>query len=409
MEALDGHVERGGEGGGDAEMMAMAACSFAGLGTAEEQVKRAVRLLDKIQTNAFHRYDADLGQVGIFLEPTLAMANHSCMPNAMVQFVGREAILRAETDIQAGQEIEISYTDYTYPLSRRREALAPYNFVCQCPRCSGDLNVYQACAISTNIDLNRHGLVLDVSRLRSHPAATRDSKIALARRYTEDVAGLIDSEGSSSSLNERRRLLEARYRKCKQLVSEQLWAVAPLPQILTETSIYYAEQGDLTRALTTACYVATSCDPYRYVAPFHPVRAKGLFLIAKLLANTAADTAALGNAVVTLAAKGGLDQKALETLQRIDQVSLCQMLLIMVLRAAPGGYVEEWELSVSAREMLDDINQLPGRDQEVSLIDAWRQNPETDQSRAFFEYAVLKQVDALAELGLGVLTADFGL
>lgn len=38
------------------------------------------------------------------------MANHSCIPNALVQFVGRKAILRAEKDIQAGDEIEISYT-----------------------------------------------------------------------------------------------------------------------------------------------------------------------------------------------------------------------------------------------------------------------------------------------------------
>jgi SET and MYND domain-containing protein len=47
------------------------------------------------------------------------MANHSCIPNAMVQFVGRRAVLRAETDIQAGQEIEISYTGTQAPKSPR--------------------------------------------------------------------------------------------------------------------------------------------------------------------------------------------------------------------------------------------------------------------------------------------------
>ncbi|KAG3188154.1 hypothetical protein PC129_g25210 [Phytophthora cactorum] len=92
------------------EMMAMGAVAFAGLGTTQENVQKTVELLCKIQTNAFHRYDSDLGQVGIFLEPTLAMANHSCIPNAMVQFIGRKAILRAETPIEVGDEIEISYT-----------------------------------------------------------------------------------------------------------------------------------------------------------------------------------------------------------------------------------------------------------------------------------------------------------
>ena len=38
------------------------------------------------------------------------MANHSCIPNAMVQFVGRKAILRAENPIKVDDEIEISYT-----------------------------------------------------------------------------------------------------------------------------------------------------------------------------------------------------------------------------------------------------------------------------------------------------------
>lgn len=45
------------------------------------------------------------------------MANHSCIPNAMVQFVGRKAILRAEVFIQAGDEIEISYTGQEFLVS----------------------------------------------------------------------------------------------------------------------------------------------------------------------------------------------------------------------------------------------------------------------------------------------------
>lgn len=139
---LEGHVEQRRRGGEwqDLELMALGASSMAGKGTAQEDVRRAIELLCKvwhgygpmrrsykapaslnskgwnahtrlqIQTNAFHRYDADTGQVGIFLEPTLAMANHSCIPNAFVHFIGRGAILRAEAPIRAGDEIQISYT-----------------------------------------------------------------------------------------------------------------------------------------------------------------------------------------------------------------------------------------------------------------------------------------------------------
>jgi SET and MYND domain-containing protein len=48
------------------------------------------------------------------LDAGLAMANHSCLPNAYVCFSGRKAILRAEREIKEGEEIEISYTGECY-------------------------------------------------------------------------------------------------------------------------------------------------------------------------------------------------------------------------------------------------------------------------------------------------------
>lgn len=37
------------------------------------------------------------------------MANHSCIPNAVVLFWKRNAYLRAETPVKAGDDITISY------------------------------------------------------------------------------------------------------------------------------------------------------------------------------------------------------------------------------------------------------------------------------------------------------------
>ncbi|KAH7197621.1 uncharacterized protein B0J16DRAFT_366802 [Fusarium flagelliforme] len=409
LEGLEGNVAswRKSEKWADMEMMAMGASAFAGLGTGQEEVQKALALLCKIQTNAFHRYDTDLGQVGIFLGPKLAMANHSCIPNAMVQFVGRKAILRAEKPIKVDDEIEISYTDYTFPLSKRKQALAPYFFDCMCQRCEKDLNVYQVCADSPIIDMNRHSLVADIGKLGRHPVATNSSKISAARRYSEELSGLLDEKESTGSLEGRRTSLRMRYQQCRGLVSEEMWATSPLAQLLSEISILYAEEGNFVYALVTACFIATSCDPYRHVLPYHPIRIKGLLLVAKLLANTAADTASLGNSQA-VASKGDFNQRALQTLQDIYQVSLCQMLLMMIIKSVPRGYVQEWEVSITAKQMLDEINQLPGREQELSLINAWRENPEADQAKAFFEYAVVKQVDALADLGMDVFKMDFG-
>ncbi|OAQ72855.2 MYND finger family protein [Pochonia chlamydosporia 170] len=379
---LDGHVDkrRNNKSWPDLEMMGMAACAFAGRDGGEADVRRAVELLCKIQTNAFHRWDVDLGQVGVFLETTLAMANHSCIPNAVVQFVGRKAILRAETAIQTGDEIEISYTDCTMPLSTRREALLQYSFECTCDRCINDLNVYQVCS-----KLVRHAnadtlSVADVSNVDNHPAVTDKRIQGIAAKHTTEPNQLPET------LSERHRALVAEYKSNKTLIDDDLWAVSPVPQLLTETSIYFAEQNNFAYALAVASVVAVSCDPYRYVTPFHPVRVKNLLMIAKLLANTAEN---MGSAITTT--KGVLNQKLQEALADIDQVSLCQMLLLMVVKMCPGE-LAEWELCVSAREMLADIARLPGRGKELSLINSWGVDGDLEESKLFYEYAVVKQV-----------------
>ncbi|OAQ91726.1 SET domain-containing protein [Purpureocillium lilacinum] len=415
LDGLEGHAARRREQSGAAEwremeIMAMAACAFAGKPVNEKEVRRAVDLLCKIQTNAFHRFDADLGQVGLFLEPTLAMANHSCVPNAMVQFIGRTAVLRAERSIEAGDEIEISYTDYTYPYTMRKEALAQYCFECRCPRCKDNLNVYQVCATTPVAAPPGTSLAPDASSTAQHHSAVIDeATVALAKSNGESATRLIEDWSKPDMAPSRRLQLRAQYSDCRGLVGGELWAVTPVPQVLTEISIYYAEKRNFAFALAVACLIATRADPYRYVAWFHPVRVKNLFMIAKLLAHTAEKSASLSSSVMSPPMRANMDQEAQIKLQEIDQVALCQMLLVMVLRAAPSGVSNEWDLVQPARELLEDIEQLPGREKELSLINAWIKDPATETSKSFFDYAVVQQVNALASLGTAALKMDFGI
>ena len=193
--------------------------------------------------------------------------------------------------------------------------------------------------------------------------------------------------------DERYKALTKQLRTCGALLSADLWAVSPLPQVLGELAIYYSEKGIHLTALAIASRVATACDPHRYPAPFHPVRVKNILAIAKLLANTAASHALEGDAL-----EGDtLSRKVDDALRNIDQVSLCQMLLLLVLKLGPQGYMDDWELGISARELLDDIDKLPGREQELSLISAWNEDPRSEQAMAFFQYAVVRQLDILTE------------
>lgn len=180
-----------------------------------------------------------------------------------------------------------------------------------------------------------------------------------------------------------------------------------MPEILSEISQLYVEEEDYSNALLVSCITATACDPYRFPSPFHPVRVTELAKIARLLSNTAPGILDQANAVVTQRATADVEAKAQQALRDIDQTALSQMLCIMVVQLTQLEYIRELSAAQSAREILDDIRGLPGRDKELSLISSWAQNPRDEASRAFFKFAVVDQVHNLAELGKSLLRQDF--
>lgn len=62
-----------------------------------------------MNVNSFRITDASGDEIGIGFDPLLGMANHSCVPNASLEFDGRCAVLTALTHIEEGEEITISY------------------------------------------------------------------------------------------------------------------------------------------------------------------------------------------------------------------------------------------------------------------------------------------------------------
>lgn len=243
----------------------------------------------------------------------------------------------------------------------------------------------------------------NTSSLQNHPGASDPQKIRVAAQFCTEP----DPELTGSS-PEAKRMLKIHLTGYKPLIENDLWAVSPLPQILTEVSLYYTHEQKFAYAVAVAAMVAVECDPYRYAAPFHAIRLKNLLMVIKLLVLTAEDSAALRQAPRAVAARG-LEGEVLEMLAEMDQVSLSQMLLIMVMKAAspPGDGLEQWSLGVQARELYEDIAGLEGREQELSLIHAWRDDPESESSRRFFEYAVVKQMAALADLGKRIVRTEW--
>src|SRR5438270_11976066 len=69
-----------------------------------------------MKLNAFSATEPDDAPIGLCFEPTMAKANHSCLPNAFVSFDGRCVSLKALKPIATGKELFISYVGQYLPL-----------------------------------------------------------------------------------------------------------------------------------------------------------------------------------------------------------------------------------------------------------------------------------------------------
>ncbi|KAJ1331437.1 [histone H3]-lysine4/36 N-trimethyltransferase SMYD [Microdochium nivale] len=422
----------------DMELQAMAALHYLGRSTDDERAKReAVEILCKLQVNSFNRLDADTGQTGLFLHPALAMANHSCLPNAYVQFSGRAAVLRAYQTIVQGQEVEISYIDQALPLAQRQASLkARYHFTCSCPRCKDDLDVYQACQLYPHPDLNSLSLAPDLPEfLQQQQNQTNGPSRAVV--WQAHTARTSTSQDSSSSADSTRSItkqdLSRRWRLCQPF---SLTTKEPDHSLLHDANMYFASRGRrYASSLALSSLLATRVEPVRQPFPDSPPRAKGLLMLAKLLANVAeAAAAAAGPPPTAASATAAAEKQVLGILASMDVPTTCEVLLRLVLRSATAPISSSSESLVSssatvqqqqryliqpyhveAREMLTDLESLPGRASERGLVrDLFRESPSAVgpslgmQERLFLDMVIAKPLREVAGLADAVMQAEFG-
>ncbi|KAK4170166.1 hypothetical protein QBC43DRAFT_249275 [Cladorrhinum sp. PSN259] len=382
----------------DFELMSMAAATYSGLLQGEESLKEAMEVLCQVQTNAFNRLDPDTGAAGIFLDPGLAMVNHSCVYSAFVGFERRVATLRAAQQIEEGDEITISYIDSTVPRQARWEGLRLYHFRCGCPRCVKNLDVYEVCQISPDLPLNSYSIQPDLGKLRDPPIdrskVTKDQVESIHKNWVEQNVSRTDDAMD---------MARDRWKLCKPLVEAKMWAVEPLPStILGLCNHWQTSYKWVVYALPLACFLATECDPFKYPAPFETWRVKGIMSIVKLLAVTGELTSS-GELAKRCPHEGIVGALALA-----DQVTMCQGLLHLAINQGSLGADEDWEVLRDARAMLQDLESLPGRGKESSLVQAWARDAEDPEGQAFFVDEVLKPVKELASFTPEILDAVLG-
>ncbi|KAI1482562.1 hypothetical protein F4774DRAFT_280372 [Daldinia eschscholtzii] len=406
MAEMEGHVETVRTTDPDVtwagmELQARAALHYLNRELSKSNLADAMEILCKLQVNSFNRLDADIGQSGTYFNPALAMVNHSCIPNAFVQFIGRATVLHAYREIKKGEEVEISYIESTLHRSQRQEALKTrYRFDCACPRCKEDLDVYQVCQRYPHLELNLFSLVPDLEKLRNPPVKQHLQSNDSLQKYIEEIYPNCTESLQGVPLPEKAKLLRQRWNMCARLRQAELYAIDPLTQVFVEASIYFCEQANFPYALAVSCFLALNSDPYRGPMPFFGPRVKGMLMVAKLLANTAASMPSGGSA-------GSLPAKLSEALGKMDQATMCQTILNIVVHYCPAAHSTEWQVYHQAKDLLKDLESLPGREMENAVISAFTTNPTRAEEAEFFKLMVLDPIQKLAGFALEIMDAEF--
>jgi hypothetical protein len=233
-------------------------------------------------TNAFRATLADDAPVGLCFEPTLALANHSCSPNAVVVFDGRSVALRALEPVEKGEQIFISYITATEDLDSRLDDLKQrYFFDCQCEKCIKDESPYStflryAQKPEWRIDLLCNSDHL-IANAKSLPASYEDPNVPNIAKACD---GLIMSKYSADHTAKERFLTQGA-NSCA--LEKKFFALHPFPKIMHELYLNYLDTSSYVNALVVLLFLFLNCDVYNYPQPHHPVRVIRLFTIAKLL------------------------------------------------------------------------------------------------------------------------------
>ncbi|KAL2503527.1 Histone-lysine N-methyltransferase ASHR1 [Abeliophyllum distichum] len=102
----------------------------------EINIKEIAENFSKLSCNAHSICDSELRPLGTGLYPAISIINHSCLPNSVLVFEGRLAVVRAVQHIPKGFEVSISYVETAGSSITRQKALKEqYFFSCTCSRC----------------------------------------------------------------------------------------------------------------------------------------------------------------------------------------------------------------------------------------------------------------------------------
>ena len=109
-----------------------------------DNVKLIIHIFSILEVNAFGISDKTLLRAGTGLYSPTNLFNHSCRPNCVAVFRGRRQFIVPVRNIEPGEELTISYTDFGIQdvSSRKLQLNTEYYFDCVCQRCEEEEKSY---------------------------------------------------------------------------------------------------------------------------------------------------------------------------------------------------------------------------------------------------------------------------
>jgi hypothetical protein len=346
-------------------------------------------------TNAFRATLADDTPVGLCFEPILALANHSCSPNAVVVFNGRSVALRALESIGEGEQVFISYITATEDRTSRQTNLKQrYFFDCQCGKCSKDESPYSTFLRYAPKAEGRVDLLCNSDSL------TRNAENLVSRYKRTKVGGgcPIDFSKATSYLQQSQTMNTYPGAKtpvlkkaaCACEPDRREFALHPIPKIMHEIYLNYLDGRDWLDALVILLFLFLECDVYNYPQPHHPVRVIRLISIARLLKEISTRSPLANKAS---AGDAKLQPKLHRAIEDFDWINSVHAIMILVVEQAPKSHgkdsifmrrveaelrsVEEAkrlrrEVGGRLREWMTDANSAEGKKEAKTIMEALR-------------------------------------
>ena len=317
-----------------------------------------------MSTNAFRVTLPDGSPVGLCFSPSLALANHSCSPNAAIIFDSRTISLRSLNEIKSGEQILISYIDPIQPREGRRAELRErYFFTCECEVCKRDENPYQIflrtlSTLAADEDKNSQ-IWLDIKTLatqaeecksKAQDIVNTNALLKFSWPPTSQIQSLIEESRATSNPTKRLAKLKEALHFMWSFAGVKTYAIIPLPAIVNELYLHHLDTGAYVEALILLLFLNIHCDSFTYPQPTHPTRVLRLYTIAKLLKHIASlPTDSLLPPETT-----PFNEDQRQAIRNIDYVSAVQVFLILTKELG----VKESRFMKGVDEELEDVESV---------------------------------------------------